>query len=52
MQGVLVACAADGSSVIVDDGTGVMTIELSAFSKNLPPGMSEKLLVGESLQLS
>lgn len=33
---------------MVDDGTGAIAIELSAFLKNLPPGMSEKLLVGES----
>lgn len=47
IQGVVVETAADGQQCVVDDGTGVVRIELKVFLKNSPPGVDARPQPGD-----
>ncbi|POM59161.1 hypothetical protein PHPALM_32154 [Phytophthora palmivora] len=47
IQGVVVATSEDRKQCTVDDGTGVVTLELKVFLKNAPPGVDAQPQLGD-----
>ncbi|KAI9983332.1 hypothetical protein PInf_007292 [Phytophthora infestans] len=47
MQGIVVATSKDQKQCTVDDGTGVLHLELKVFLKNAPPGVDARPQLGD-----
>ncbi|KAL3658839.1 hypothetical protein V7S43_016205 [Phytophthora oleae] len=47
IQGVVVATSEDRKQCTVDDGTGVLKLELRVFLKNAPPGIDARPQLGD-----
>lgn len=49
-QGVVVATSEDRRQCTIDDGTGVLRLELKVFLKNAPPGVDARPQLGRSIE--
>ncbi|KAK1940474.1 hypothetical protein P3T76_007925 [Phytophthora citrophthora] len=47
IQGVVVATSEDRKQCTVDDGTGILRLELKVFLKNAPPGVDARPQLGD-----
>ncbi|KAG1689609.1 hypothetical protein DVH05_002116 [Phytophthora capsici] len=47
VQGVVIATSEDRKQCTVDDGTGILKLELKVFLKNAPPGVDARPQLGD-----
>ncbi|KAL4093600.1 hypothetical protein PRIC1_011032 [Phytophthora ramorum] len=47
VQGVVVETSGEGNQCTIDDGTGVLRLELKVFLKNAPPGVDARPQLGD-----
>ncbi|TMW63877.1 hypothetical protein Poli38472_014787 [Pythium oligandrum] len=51
LQGVVVSLTPDENSCVIDDGTGVVTIDMKTFRKSIPAGMVPRVTIGDLIMV-